>query len=127
MAVRNTDTDDGNVIVATLKRGRNYKFFHAGKFHAFKRNVPEEVSEELADELEAVVDRVEDEDGETIEKDYFLIDRNASRRDVEPEVKRIRIRTVREEVVDTPRRTKPLPRKLATGKPKAGFGRSAAS
>lgn len=123
MAVKTVRDDEDTIILAKLKRGKNYKHFWDGKYHQFLRNVPEEVSEELADELESLVDRIEDEDGEMIEKEYFSVDRNASPREATPEVKRIRIRTVREEVVDEPRKKPAIRKPLAPSKPAAGFGK----
>jgi hypothetical protein len=49
------------------------------------RNVPKEVTEDLADALEELIDTVPTSDGDEIEKPLFDIDREAVRRDADEE------------------------------------------
>lgn len=108
-------------ITATLVRGKvyNYNFIAdkkkpaEGQYFTFHRNVPQEVSEELADELEDLQDverrraDPEDEDVEEIERPLFRIDREAPvRRADEKTVKKVRMRLV---AADEVRRPKPRP------------------
>ena len=129
MARQSSDEDEGgSVILATLKRGKSYKHQFEGKYYGFKRNEPEQVSEGLADELEQLVDRIQTEDDDVIEKDYFEINRDASPRTVNPETKRKRLRIVSEEVDDVPVRKKPkLRTPPAKRETQTGFGKRSAS
>ena len=85
------------IITATLVRGKNYSFFNTekGAFETYKRNVPVEVDEEVADRLEELVETVSTTDGDEIEKPLFEIDREAERRTEEDKApKRMRLRMV---------------------------------
>lgn len=113
------------VTLATLIRGKNYKHFHDGSYVEFLRNIPKQVSDELAGDLEELIDTVGTDDGNSIEVDKFRIERNvpASRLEDNGEpTTRVRRRIVSEVV---PVRKPPALRKLpkSTGKTKVGFGR----
>ena len=114
----------GTVITATLVRGKTYKHFYNGAYETFERGVEREVEEDLADELEPLVEEISTEDGDVIERDRFSIDRDASPRRVQPEGKRLRKRIVTEEVDVQPVRKKVALRKQPV-KPTGGFKKRA--
>lgn len=106
----------GTIITATLSRGKTYSHFikEEGKFKEFKRNVPTEVSDELADELEELVEIITTTDGDEVEKPRFEIDREAEKRqDDEPAPRRMRLRMVAADEDRKPKtvatRTAPVP------------------
>lgn len=94
------------VTLATLIRGKSYKQFYNGEYVEFKRNVPREIDEILADELEAMIETIATEDAEeVIEVDRFRVERNQKPlAEVEGDVTRKRLRLVTEEVSIKPRR-----------------------
>lgn len=104
------------VILAKLKRGKSYKVNHDGEFIEFKRNIPKEVPEDLADMLEELTDEVAvDGTDDKVELDIFEIERDAvplARRH-EGETRR-RKRLVTEEV-PVKRAVRPKLRKPPTG------------
>lgn len=129
----NHNEAEENVILATLVRGKAYTYHvveeETGKsveYIKFERAVPKPISAELADKLELLTEEVPDRDGEMIEKDMFLIDRDATARGSGLISKRIRTRIVREEIEEAPRKPKlRMPQKIGT-KPVTGFrGRNA--
>lgn len=77
-----------NVITATLVRGKTYTYFEPGEagkqgtYHEFQRNVPVEVSEALADKLEALTESVALQDrerkGEMIDVELFDVRRGVA-------------------------------------------------
>lgn len=96
----------GTVILATLIRGKTWKELHEGAYVEFKRNVPMEVEEELAERLEELVETI-GVDGATdvIEVDRFRIERDQQPLAVaQQDDKRRRLRLVSEDVPLRPRR-----------------------
>lgn len=105
------------VITAKLVRGKSYSINFNGNYEVFERSVPREVSAALADELETLTEVVTTSDGDEIEKDLFLINRNASvsaaKEGSEP--KKLRMRIVPVEAKES--KVKPAPaRKLPPGR-----------
>jgi hypothetical protein len=96
-----------------------YTHFFEGQYHEFRQRVPVPVTEELADELEELVDTVSTDDGQAIEMDRFEIDRDAVAVAEEDQPKRTRLRLKLEEV---PIKARPKPKLKA---PPAGFKRRA--
>lgn len=113
-----------SVILATLKRGKHYSHFFEGTYHEFRRGVPEQVSEELADELEELVDTIPVGDpaaGEQVEVDRFDIDRDARPLEETEGEKTRRVLRLKVEEVPMRRRAKPVLKA-----PPKGFGRRTA-
>jgi hypothetical protein len=91
-------TAEDRIILATLKRGKVYTHFFEGAYHEFRQRVPVPVSEEMAEELEELVDVVNTDEGQSIEMDRFEIDRDATPISEEDQPKRTRLRLKMEEV-----------------------------
>jgi hypothetical protein len=91
---------EGKVTLATLVLGKSYKHLWDGAYIEFKRNVPVEVDEDLADELEGLTDTKGIENStEVIELDRFKIERDQRPLEVvQSEKTRRRLRLVSEEV-----------------------------
>jgi hypothetical protein len=108
---------EGTVTLATLIRGKSYKVFNEGSYVEFKRNIPVEVSDELADRLEEETETINVEGGsDVIEVDRFRIERDQqplAKRDEDQSRRRLRL--VAEDVPIRPR--KPISLK----KPPTGF------
>ena len=118
------------ITLATLIRGKTYSFNTGnGTYVSFGRNVPKPVPDDVADQLEELVEEIGTDDGDPIEVERFRIERNvpASRvaggGDDDEAPVRIRTRLVREAV--PVRKTLPVRKVPTVGKPKpsAGFGR----
>lgn len=108
------------IITATLMRGKNYSFYNpsTATYTVFKRSVPVEVTDEVADQLEELVDVVKTSDGDEIEKLYFDIDRDAERRtEEEAKPRRMRLRMVEasepKQTKTVSSRTTPVPGRTA--------------
>lgn len=111
------EAEGGKIITAKLVRGKVYSYFEqsTGHYLTFKRNVPVEVSAKVANELEDLVDEINTDEGEVIEKNRFEIDYEAERRTEEDTgPRRLRMRIV--PVDDRPKRVvgdatvkKPIP------------------
>lgn len=113
----------GTVTLATLIIGKSYKHLHEGAYVEFKRNIPVEVDDELADALEELTETKSIEGStEVIEIDRFRIERDQKPLEQREEGQtRRRLRLVSEEVSRTPRKA-PVLKKA----PPAGFKRKAA-
>lgn len=126
------NSDDENVTVATLVRGKQYVFHHFDKengrtlnYYTFMRAVPLPVPDEVAALLEELYDEVPDGDGELIAKDLFRIERDASRETISPSVRKRRFRMVAEDVEERPITRAPVRKPIAAAKPSGGFRRKA--
>ena len=117
---RGSESEGGSVVLATLRRGKIYKHFYDGRYWEFKQRVPIVVPDELADELEQLIDIVNTDDRQQIEMDRFDIDRDAvAPEEEEAQQTRTRLRLKQETV---PVRAKPKPKIKA---PPSGFKRRA--
>lgn len=110
-------------ITATLIRGKiyNYNFapmkgdgtknYEKAQYFVFTRNVPLTVPEEVADELEELMELETTRDGEDeIERPVFRITRDAPvRRPEDKEVRRVRMRLVAADEVRKPKLRPPVP------------------
>lgn len=109
------------VNLATLIRGKSWKEFHDGAYVEFKRNVPIEVDDELAERLEQVTETMTVEGStDVIDVDRFRVERDQRPlEEAQATNTRRRLRLVSEDVPVRPRKAPVLKA------PPKGFKRAA--